>query len=146
MGAKASPYQSIRAMLYAEDFITGDRHSASNPFRWSHVRLNLPGSRDYDPIIPSVAKIRSDNSLATDFYIYVDDVRITGGSEEAVREAIRRLSSILTYLGIHDAPRKRRPPTPRPGAWASSMVCLGEGCVGVCVNQKNWDKTNTHIE
>ena len=40
MGAKPSPYQTIKAMLWAEDFVRGDRHSSGNPFRWSKIKLN----------------------------------------------------------------------------------------------------------
>ena len=139
MGVKPSPYQSIKAMLWAEDFVRGNRRSGSNPFRWDYVKINLPGSKDYDPTSPWVAKMRADGSLATEFFVYVDDVRVTGGSEEEVWEAIRRLCSIFGYLGIQDAARKRRNPSTRPGAWAGSMVYLEEGCVGVYVDQKKWE-------
>ena len=57
----------------------------AHPFHWSHVQLNLPGSLDYDPSLPWVAKRREDGSLASEFYIYVDDVRITASSEEVLQ-------------------------------------------------------------
>ena len=82
MGAKPSPYQAIRFMIWAEHIVRGDRMDKANPFHWSHVQLNLPGSLDYDPSLPWVAKRREDGSLASEFYIYVDDVRITASSEE----------------------------------------------------------------
>lgn len=145
MGAKPSPYQSIKVMLWAEDFARDIRKSGSDPFRLAYVKLNLPGSRDYDPTLPWIAKMKADGSLATEFFIYVDDVRVTGGSEEDVWEPIRRLCSIFGYLDIQDAARKRRNPNTRPGAWARSMVYLEEGCVGVYVDQKKWDKTRVHL-
>ena len=52
MGAKASPYQAIKAMLWAEDIVRGDRKSSSYPFIWSHLKLNLLGSKDYNPAAP----------------------------------------------------------------------------------------------
>ena len=105
----------------------------------------MPGTKDYDPSLPWLSKMRSDNIIACDFFIYVDDVRITGPTEESVWEAIRKISSLFGYLGIQDAPRKRRAPSTCPGAWAGSMVYLKDGFVGVFVDQKKWDKTQEHL-
>ena len=146
MGAKASPYQAIRAMLWAEDAMRGDRYDDKNPFRWEFLRLNLPGAPGYDPSSPWVAKVRSDGTLATEFFFYVDDVRITASGEEGVWEAIRRISSVSGYLGIQDAARKRRPPSTHAGAWAGSMVYSEGGYVGTYVDQAKWDKTKTHLQ
>ena len=118
----------------------------SNPFYWSHIQLNLPGSPNYDPSLPWVAKMRADGSLASEIYIYVDDVRITASSEEEIWKAIRRFASIISYLGIQDAARKRRPPTTRPGAWAGSMVYIDNQHVGVYIDQNKWEKTKGHIK
>ena len=145
MGAKPSPYQAIRFMLWAEHIVRGDRFDSSNPFRWSYIKLNMPGSNDYDPSVPWLAKVRSDGCLASEFYIYVDDVRITGPSEDEIWKAIRRFSSMISYLGIQDAARKRRPPTTRPGAWAGSMVYVDSKHVGVYIDQTKWTKTKEHI-
>ena len=145
MGAKPSPYQAIRSMLWAEDIIRGDRQDQSNPFRWDSIQLNLPGDRNYNPALPWVAKLRRDGELATDFYIYVDDVRVTAPSEADMWEAIRVISSKLSYLGIQDATRKRRPPSRRPGAWAGSMVYLDDKYIGVYIDHAKWVKTKTHL-
>lgn len=80
--------------------------------------------------------MRDNNIIACDFFIYVDDVRITGPTEEAVWEAIRKISSLFGYLGIQDAQRKRRAPSTCAGAWAGSMVHLKDGFVDVFVDQK----------
>ena len=146
MGAKPSPYQAIRSMLWSEDIVRGDRNHPSNPFRWSHISLNLPGSGSYDPTRPWVAKTRADGAIACDFYIYVDDVRITGPSEDEIWNAIRKISSIFGYLGIQDAARKRRPPTTRPGAWAGSMIYVDPNNIGVYVDHDKWQKTKDHLE
>ena len=69
-------------------------------------------------------------SQKRDFFIYVDDVRITGPGEDEVWAAIRKLSSLFGYLGIQDSARKRRPPTTSPGAWAGSMVYVDQENVG----------------
>lgn len=145
MGAKSSPYQTIRAMLWAEDVIRGDRLSDSNPLQWKYIRLNLPGSVFYDPTLPWVSKVRSDGILASDFYIYVDDCRSTSPSLDEAWHTLRRISSILGYLGIQDAARKRRPPTKRPGAWEGSMVYLDSNNVGVYVSHEKWKKVKDHL-
>ena len=58
MGVKPSPYQAIRSMLWSEDIVRGNKSHPNNPFRWSYVRLNLPGSEDYHPSLPWVSKLR----------------------------------------------------------------------------------------
>lgn len=146
MGAKSSPYQTIRAMLWAEDVIRGNRHSPDNPLRWDFVRLNLPGSKDYDPTLPWVSKVRSDGFIASDFFIYVDDCRSTSPSLYEAWQTLRRISSMLGYLGIQDAARKRRPPTQRPGAWAGSMVYLDKENVGVYISHDKWNKVKSHLD
>ena len=83
---------------------------------------------------------------ACDFYIYVDDVRITSPSEEEIWHAIRKISSIFGHLGIQDAARKRRPPTTRPGAWAGSMVYADPNNIGVYIDHEKWRKTKDHLE
>ena len=146
MGTKPSPYQAIRFMMWAEHMVRGDRRDPNNPFRWSHIRVNLPGSKYYDPSLPWMSKLRPDGTLASEFYTYVDDVRVTGPSEEGIWMAIRKFSSIISYLGIQDAARKRRPPTTRPGAWAGSMIYVDENNVGVYVDQSKWEKSQNNIK
>ena len=146
LGAKPSPYQAIRFMMWAEHMVRGDRRDPNNPFRWSHSTVNLPGSKVYDPSLPWISKLRPDGTLASKFYIYVDDVRVTGPSEEDIWRALRKFSSTISYLGIQDAARKRRPPTTRPGAWAGSMIYIDENNVGVYVDQSKWEKTQNNIK
>lgn len=145
MGAKSSPYLTIQAMIWAEDYIRGDRKAPSNPFRWDFVELNLPGSSKYDPTRPWVSKRRSDGTLASDFFSYVDDLRSTSPSLEEAWQVLQRISSILGYLGIQDAARKRRPPTQRPGVWAGSMVYVDEANVGVYLSHDKWIKVKTYL-
>ena len=123
-------------MLWAEDVVRGDKTAPNNPFRCSHIQLDLLGSEGYNPELPWLAKMRSDGVITCDFFIYVDDVRITGPSEDKIWKAIQKISSVFSYLGIQDAARKRRPPTMRPGAWAGSMVYVDPNNIGVYVDQK----------
>ena len=121
MGLRTAPYQAVQGMLWAQEMILGDRRNKSNVFQWEKVKLNLPGAEDYDPSEPWVCKVRMDGVLAADIHIYVDDIRTTASSERECWKASQRVSSVLAYLGIQDAARKRR----EPGQ--------GGGCVGrVC--------------
>jgi hypothetical protein len=119
MGLRTSPYQAIQGILWAEELIMGDRLDENkNVFQWNQLQLNLLGSADYDPSKSWVRKLRSDGRLAADLQIYFDDFRTTGPTEADCWRASQRVSSVLRSLGIQDTPRKRRPPSLEPGAWA----------------------------
>mmetsp|Transcript_17572 Transcript_17572/g.49639 ORF Transcript_17572/g.49639 Transcript_17572/m.49639 type:complete len:1287 (+) Transcript_17572:10428-14288(+) len=140
MGLKSSPYQAVQAMLFAEEVIRGNPTDATNIFRWHSVVLNLPGSKDYDPSLPWVAKVRMEGTLASDFYIYVDDVRTTGISNHECWEASQRISKGLGFLGVQDAVRKRRPPKRKPGPWVGAIVVAHESGIYVSVTESKWLK------
>ncbi len=58
-GFAASPYNSLKLAIVAEDVCRGDQHEKGfgldgkdlNPFQWAHVRLNLPGTKGYNPCL-----------------------------------------------------------------------------------------------
>jgi hypothetical protein len=107
MGLRSSPYQAVQAMVVAEEATRGKRRDPKNVYRWDYVRLNLPGSDAYDPSKPWVSKIRSaDGKIATDLFIFVNDLRPTGPSRSEACGAARRAASVLNHLRIQDAPRK----------------------------------------
>jgi len=108
MGFRSSPYNSVRMFLIIEEVLRGDRHDAENPFQWSHVLLNLPGSRDYNPSKAWISKRRLDDSLASDMVDFVDDLRNAASSQQQLRELGHRISTIESYLGLQDALRKLR--------------------------------------
>ena len=114
-------------MGIAKEMIRGNRHDVNNPFRWARVRLNLPGMRDYDPSTARVSKQRESGAIASDLFVYVDDLRVTGSTEEDCRAAMRQTGFTLGYLGIQDAARKRRPPMQAPGAWAGAVFDTRNG-------------------
>jgi hypothetical protein len=116
MGLRSSPFQCVQALGIAEEVIRGDHTDPENVFRWDTVVMNLPGSEDYDPSKPWVAKYRiEDGRLAADLFIFVDDFRPTGPSRADAWQAARRAASTLSYLGLQDAPRKRRDSSQNPG-------------------------------
>ena len=145
MGLKSSPYQAVQAVLVAREVALGDRLDENNAFRWKLVKLNLPGSREYDPSIPWVAKFRSDGTLAADLFMYVDDGRVTAPNKLECKLATRQAASRLNFLGIQEAARKRRWGSRKPGAWAGSVVTTDSESVNVLVSQEKWDKTRKYI-
>jgi hypothetical protein len=95
--------------MWALAIIFGDRTNAKNVFRFCHVRLNLPGKQDYNPMWPWVYKERIDGSIASDVHVYVNELRTMGAStEEECWSASQRVSLVLASLGLQDAARKRR--------------------------------------
>jgi hypothetical protein len=67
MGETSSPYHMGQGMVFMKEFTMGDRKKPSNVFRWERMRLNLPTTQGYDPMIPWVSKRRKDGVLATAF-------------------------------------------------------------------------------
>lgn len=99
---------AIQYLYCALEFAVGDRRSKSNPMRWDKIRLNLPGSPEYDPSLPTVMKWNELAArIAGDIVAFVDDLRLTGFSIENAWTVARHILSRLQYLGIQDAPRKR---------------------------------------
>ncbi len=57
VGFTASPYNSIKMALIAEEICKGDCHDERagldgkelNPFQWKRIRLKFPGTKEYDP-------------------------------------------------------------------------------------------------
>ncbi len=125
MGLKSSPYNCIQGILFSEEVIRGDPSNPKNVFRWDEVKLNLPGSQDYKPWLPWVSRVRhSDGLIACDFITYVDDTRTGGNSWDEARASGSRVASIMNWLGLKDAARKQRDPSPTPGPWAGSIVSI----------------------
>jgi hypothetical protein len=91
--------------------------------------------------MPWIQKVREDRSIATDLHIYVDDVRITGSSQESVWCAGSRVAKLCSFYGLQDAPRKLREPSQDPGAWAGSVVSTSHGVVTKFVTKERWQKT-----
>lgn len=142
MGFTTSPYQAVQGMLVAEEVILGDPIDSKNIFRFDEVVLNLPGMPSYNPASAWVSKIRWDDGLvACDLFVYVDDARVLACLEQDCWSATRKTASVLNWLGLQDAPRKRRAGCQEPGPWSGSL-CHSSGVqVEVLISQERWDKT-----
>ena len=103
--------------LWAEEMVLGNSSNFTNVFRWDEVRLNLPGSLDYDPSLPWIAKVQwSDGLMACCLFIYVDDVQVLGNTEIECWGAACRMAAVLNRLGLQDAAQKQRKPSQELGA------------------------------
>jgi hypothetical protein len=141
MGFRPSPYLAIQYLYLALEFAVGNRKSKSDPLRWDLIRLNLPGDLMYDPSLPTVMKWNEDvNRIAGDMVAFVDDLRLSGFSIENAWAVARHILSRLQYLGIQDAPRKRRPPSQSPGAWAGAIFKITPEKISISVSQSKWDR------
>ena len=141
MGFKSSPYNSIKMALVAEEVVMGDRMDSSNPFQWSRIRLNLPGTTSYDPSKSWIVRVRLDGLTACVLFTFVDDERVAGPTRELTYQASSRLAQIQAYLGIQDAARKVGECQQQPRSWAGAVVHVipGEG-VYVLTSEEKWLK------
>ena len=146
MGCKSSPFQAVQGMTVAEEVIRGQPEDPHNVFRWSQVRLNLPGDPSYDPSKPWVSKVREEETIAADLVGYVDDLRTSGPDRKEAWHAAKRTASVLNYLGIQDAPRKRRDSSRTPGAWSGSVVVTKDDGVYVTADSEKWNKAKGMVE
>ena len=86
---------------------------------WAMTESNeSSGDAGYDPSQPKVMKWKDDPNagslghVAGDIVTFVDDVRVTGYSKSNCWKVYHQLASRVQYLGMHNAPRKFRPPVP----------------------------------
>jgi hypothetical protein len=146
MGLRPSPYCATQGMMIAREIILGDRFdSVGNVFHWDHMRLNLPGSVSYTPTKAWATKVRANNEVAADVFIYVDDIRCSAPTQLEAWKASQRTSSVLGMLGLQDAARKRRDPGQETGAWTGSIVWTSNDHISVKTTQEKWDKLKMHL-
>ncbi len=93
MGFKALPYNSVCMYLVTEEIIQGDWNNKCNAFHWTHLCLNLPGTRNYKPAHARVLKQRRDKLLASNFVCFVDDQQVTAASSRCIIEAGHAIST-----------------------------------------------------
>jgi hypothetical protein len=145
MSVKLSPFQAVSALTVADEIIKGDHLDENNEFRLVRVRLNLPGSLDYDPSSPWVSKVRANGKIASDLFTFADDLRPIGSRRIECWRATRRLASIPNRLGIQDAPRKRRDSSQSPGAWSGSVIRITTDGVCVLASEDKWIKAKAML-
>jgi hypothetical protein len=109
--------------------------------------LNLRGSAHYDPSRSWVSKLRSDDpqNLAADIFTFVDDLRPCGISKAQAWQAAQRAASVLNWLGLQDAARKRRDSSQSPGAWTGAVIWTDGEDVWLLVSQEKWDRAKALV-
>jgi hypothetical protein len=106
----------------------------------------LPGCEAYNPSLPWISKVRSeDEKNAAYLFAFMDDFRSVEPSKKEAWLAGRQAASILTHLGIQDAPYKRRDMYMDPGAWAGAVVRTDGAGVHVLVSQERWDRATAKL-
>lgn len=101
MGFRPSPYLAIQYLYCFLEFAVGDQRSKMNPMRWDKIRLNLPGSPEYHPLLPTVMKWNElAKRIAGNIVAFVDDLRLTGFSIENAWAVAGHILSQLQCLGI----------------------------------------------
>ena len=141
MGNTKCPYYAVRFYCLAEEVAKGNPDVESNPFHYSEVKLNLPGSSEFDPSLPWAFKWNSAiKQIAADILTYIDDGRLSASSRELSWRAKTSFVSRLQRLGIQDAPRKTRPPSKTPGAWAGTIFKATDDTITQSTTQEKWDK------
>jgi hypothetical protein len=148
MGMKPSPWVTTRLLSWLTEVVKGNRAEATNPFKWDKVILNLPGMEDYDPSMPRVYKWNSTtNSIACDVKTFVDDYRTSGPTFQEVQRATHKLETTMSYLGVQDAVRKRRPCTQTPGEWTGAIsLAIEDVGLFVTVSEKKWAKAKNILQ
>ena len=122
MGFRPSPYLTTQDLMRLEPLLKGNQHDPKNVFRWECVVLNLPGISSYTPRKPWVYRVRADNVMAADLFIYIDDLRPMGPSRRECWAVAHQVGSRLTWFGLQDAARKRWKASQKPGAWAGTVI------------------------
>ena len=144
MGLKCSPEHCVRFYYLIEEFLLVNPLDPDNPLAWDTVVLNLIGNDNYNPSLPNVFKWNSRlKQMAGDIKAYVDDLRAIGCSLEHAWKIARAIASRLQYLGVQDAPRKRRCDN---GPWAGTIFHTDNKSVQKTVEQKKWDKAKSYLK
>jgi hypothetical protein len=87
-----------------------------------------------------------DGDLASDSLTYCDDLRILGSSWDRAVAAAHRCASVVDFMDIQDATRKRRFPDQAPGAWAGTVALTTLEGVSGSVTQERWDQAKTIVD
>lgn len=91
-----------------------------------------------------MAKVKGDDSIASDMFQYVDDVRPCGETYEDCCRASRTFAPKCSYYEIQDAAWKMKSSDRKPGPWAGTMVYMDSGGGVVGFSEEVGEKPETH--
>lgn len=92
-----------------------------------------------------MAKIRAGDDIASDVFLYVDDVNVLGSSAKECWAAMRQFAFWCNHFGIQDAPRKCKGPNQEQGLCAGSVVYSKTHLEGL-MEQVKWDKLKGSVK
>lgn len=142
-GYRASPINAAKAFYLAEEILRGNPNDPANILKWDCIILNMLGDSTYNPALPNVYKWCSKRKqMAPDMTAFVDDLRALGLSYEQAWKVARQIASRLQYLGIQDAPRKRRLDN---GPWAGGVYGTDNGQITKTVTNEKWNKGKRYL-
>ena len=117
MGFCISPYIAIKQCAIAQEVILGDHLDKSNPFYWSSIKTNYPGSSGYTPSLPRVYKYNDiSDTIANDIQGFVDDFRGIDSSFKECQQVIHTFASNLQYNGHSQRTSQAESYQPTPGS------------------------------
>ena len=147
MGMMPSPWVTTRLFAWAMEVLKGDRRDQNNPFHWTEVKMNCPGSDSYDQSMPRVFKWNSFlGCIACDCKTFVDDLRSIGATAKLCKEATHQIETLMAYLGLQDATRKKRPGAQAPGEWTGTIArAVPNVGLFVTISQVKWDKGKAYL-
>ena len=144
-GGKPCPYLAVQGHARAMELAIGDHKDPTNPLHWIDVRGNFPFTKNYDPSLPRVIRIRADGEMAAGTSAFVDDGRTAGVTNTICDQATHRFCTRINYLGEQNACRKRRPTTTNPGAWTGKMLWTSEPHPRKGVLPEKWKTHRTDL-
>ncbi|KAL7579899.1 hypothetical protein ACA910_004905 [Epithemia clementina (nom. ined.)] len=145
MGQSPSPFATIQQTRRLKQLILGHSRDPTNVFHWDRALANLPGSTNYRPGNPWIAKRRPDGLIAADAHDYMVDLRGCAPTQEEAWQVGSQIAKTASFYGVQDAARKRREQTQRPGAWAGVVCGTTPHRPYVSVTQTKWGKAKFEI-
>jgi len=124
----------------------GDPSDPDGAFSWCRIELNLPGMPEYDPSLPRVWKIRIDGLTAADLKSFFDDIQVYGPTKAIAARALRTIIAGLQWLGMQDAPCKRRAEVQQPRAWAGCIAWTDQNLVRTFLTLPKWVKAQSVLK
>ena len=133
----------MRFCYIAEEFIRGNKQDPLNPFYFEKVIINAIRAPNFNPSLLWVFKYNSmTKQVAADVKAYVDNLRALECTMEQSWAISHQIALRQQYLGIQDAPQKRRI---EEGPWAGTVYKTPNTEVSVIVTQDKWDKGKGYL-
>ena len=118
------------------------RKDEANPLYWDSLVQNCPGTNKYDPSMPRLYIWDSKQQVVTAACNnFVDDPRSVPATQKLARDATHCVDTVMGYLGLQEATRKRSTNSQTTGEW-TGYITLSLENVGlfVTMSERNWGR------